>query len=212
MFECIAGRPPFNGVNHVDLLRNIQRKAVRLPQGVRVSGECVGLLRGLLNREPARRMGFNEFYGGVEKFVALGCGGGERRGGMGAADERNPDGSEVTATTVSNPTVVATPELRPMASPVGVFAELAPAESPVGVFAPAPEQGVVGRGGQRFQSLAPSPPDPFRREFPRTVSRDNMRVLELAGGSGGGSEDDFVMIPTNGGGGKVGGGRGQMLR
>ncbi|EEC47503.1 predicted protein, partial [Phaeodactylum tricornutum CCAP 1055/1] len=52
LFEMICGRPPFNGENHIDLLRNIQRKAVRLPPDVRVSKECVNLLRLLLNRNP----------------------------------------------------------------------------------------------------------------------------------------------------------------
>jgi serine/threonine-protein kinase ULK/ATG1 len=76
LFECIAGKPPFNGVNHIDLLRNIQRKAVRLPEGVRVSSECVMLLRILLNRNPISRASFQEFYRANQRFVGLGCGGG----------------------------------------------------------------------------------------------------------------------------------------
>ncbi|OEU14767.1 Pkinase-domain-containing protein, partial [Fragilariopsis cylindrus CCMP1102] len=52
LFEMIAGCPPFNGENHIDLLRNIQRKAVRLPPDVRISKACVNLLRILLNRNP----------------------------------------------------------------------------------------------------------------------------------------------------------------
>lgn len=75
LFEMIAGRPPFNGENHIDLLRNIQRKAVRLPPDVRVSKACVNLLRILLNRNPLSRAGFKEFFEACEAFVALGCGG-----------------------------------------------------------------------------------------------------------------------------------------
>jgi hypothetical protein len=69
----ISGRPPFHGENHIDLLRNIQRKAVRLPPDVRVSKECVNLLRILLNRNPLSRAGFKEFFDACEAFVLLGC-------------------------------------------------------------------------------------------------------------------------------------------
>lgn len=73
LFEMIAGRPPFNGENHIDLLRNIQRKAVRLPPDVRVSKPCVNLLRVLLNRNPLSRAGFKEFFEACDAFVAQGC-------------------------------------------------------------------------------------------------------------------------------------------
>lgn len=73
LFEMIAGRPPFNGENHIDLLRNIQRKAVRLPPDVRISKPCVKLLRLLLNRNPLSRAGFKEFFEACDAFVALGC-------------------------------------------------------------------------------------------------------------------------------------------
>jgi len=73
LFEMVAGKPPFNGENHIDLLRNIQRKAVRLPTDVRVSKECVNLLRILLNRNPLSRAGFSQFLEACEAFVGLGC-------------------------------------------------------------------------------------------------------------------------------------------
>ena len=69
----ISGRPPFNGENHIDLLRNIQRKAVRLPPDVKISKACVNLLRLLLNRNPLSRAGFKEFFEACDAFVALGC-------------------------------------------------------------------------------------------------------------------------------------------
>mmetsp|Transcript_5749 Transcript_5749/g.7887 ORF Transcript_5749/g.7887 Transcript_5749/m.7887 type:complete len:1068 (-) Transcript_5749:198-3401(-) len=75
LFEMIAGRPPFNGENHIDLLRNIQRKAVRLPGDVKVSKECVNLLRLCLNRNPLSRAGFKEFFTASDAFVGLGCNG-----------------------------------------------------------------------------------------------------------------------------------------
>eukprot|EP00538_Stauroneis_constricta_P000225 CAMPEP_0119562238 /NCGR_PEP_ID=MMETSP1352-20130426/19843_1 /TAXON_ID=265584 /ORGANISM="Stauroneis constricta, Strain CCMP1120" /LENGTH=1031 /DNA_ID=CAMNT_0007610597 /DNA_START=126 /DNA_END=3221 /DNA_ORIENTATION=- len=73
LFEMVTGRPPFNGENHIDLLRNIQRNSVRLPRDVRVSKECVNLLRVLLNRNPLSRAGFKEFFEACDAFVALGC-------------------------------------------------------------------------------------------------------------------------------------------
>ncbi len=75
LFEMISGRPPFHGENPIDLLRNIQQKAVRLPPDLRVSKECVKLLRILLNRNPLSRAGFREFIEASNAFVALGCNG-----------------------------------------------------------------------------------------------------------------------------------------
>lgn len=75
LFEMIAGHPPFNGDNHIDLLRNIQTKPVRLPPNVQISNTCVKLLRLLLNRNPLSRAGFKEFFECCTDFVALGCGG-----------------------------------------------------------------------------------------------------------------------------------------
>lgn len=75
LFEMIAGRPPFHGENHMDLLRNIQQKAVRLPPDLKISQECVKLLRILLNRNPLSRASFHEFTKASDAFVALGCNG-----------------------------------------------------------------------------------------------------------------------------------------
>lgn len=73
LFEMISGKPPFHGENHIDLLRNIQHKAVRLPGNVTVSKECVKLLRLLLDRSPLSRAGFAKFFEACDAFVALGC-------------------------------------------------------------------------------------------------------------------------------------------
>ncbi len=75
LFEMIAGRPPFHGENHIDLLRNIQQKAVRLPPDLTVSKPCVTLLRILLNRNPISRANFKDFIEASNAFVALGCNG-----------------------------------------------------------------------------------------------------------------------------------------
>jgi serine/threonine protein kinase len=75
LFEMIAGKPPFHGENHIDLLRNIQQKAVRLPPNVKISAEGVKLLRVLLHRNPISRAGFSVFSDASDAFVALGCNG-----------------------------------------------------------------------------------------------------------------------------------------
>jgi hypothetical protein len=77
LFEMISGRPPFHGENHIDLLRNIQRQAVRLPPDVQISKECITLLRSLLNRNPLSRAGFQAFSSAADAFIALGCHGPE---------------------------------------------------------------------------------------------------------------------------------------
>ena len=75
LFEMIAGVTPFQGENHMDLLRNIKTKAVRLPANVRISREFVHLLKLLLDRKPHNRAGFNAFFEACEALVALGCNG-----------------------------------------------------------------------------------------------------------------------------------------
>lgn len=75
LFEMIAGKTPFHGENHLDLLRNIKTKAVRLPANVRISKEFVKLLKILLDRKPHNRGGFRAFFEASEAFVALGCNG-----------------------------------------------------------------------------------------------------------------------------------------
>jgi len=71
LFEMLTGSPPFNGENHIDLLRNIQRRAVRLPAGVKVSQECVSLLKLLLHRNPMRRGSIHDFAKANEAFVQV---------------------------------------------------------------------------------------------------------------------------------------------
>ena len=75
LFEMIAGKTPFHGENHLDLLRNIKTKAVRLPANVRISKEFVHLLKLLLDRKPHNRAGFDAFFEASEALVALGCNG-----------------------------------------------------------------------------------------------------------------------------------------
>jgi len=63
LFEMLAGKPPYTGANHVQLLRNIERQVppiAKISDGL--SEDCVNLLRGLLKRRPLERMSFAEFF------------------------------------------------------------------------------------------------------------------------------------------------------
>ncbi len=59
-----AGKPPFNGANNVQLLRNIERAEAALPAAVAgaLSPRCRALLHGLLRRNPLERISFEEFF------------------------------------------------------------------------------------------------------------------------------------------------------
>jgi serine/threonine-protein kinase ULK/ATG1 len=63
-FLLITGKPPFNGANHVALLRNIERQEAAVPAALAktLSASCVALLHGLLKRNPVERMSFEEFF------------------------------------------------------------------------------------------------------------------------------------------------------
>lgn len=64
LFELLVGKPPFNGANHMQLLRNIERNEAKLPDHVaaRLSGPCKSLLGRLLQRNPVERISFEEFF------------------------------------------------------------------------------------------------------------------------------------------------------
>lgn len=46
LYELVVGRPPFNGINHVQLLHNIERSEARIPPDVlpRLSAHLVALI------------------------------------------------------------------------------------------------------------------------------------------------------------------------
>ncbi|OWZ11702.1 ULK/ULK protein kinase [Phytophthora megakarya] len=69
LFEMLAGRPPYGGANHVQLLANIERQPLRFPPTLQLSRACRHLLVALLQRKPALRLGFAEFF--ADPFVDL---------------------------------------------------------------------------------------------------------------------------------------------
>ncbi|KAL8024140.1 putative protein kinase [Plasmopara halstedii] len=69
LFEMLAGRPPYGGANHVQLLANIERQPLRFPPTLQLSIPCRHLLVALLQRKPALRLGFADFF--ADSFVGL---------------------------------------------------------------------------------------------------------------------------------------------
>jgi serine/threonine-protein kinase ULK/ATG1 len=59
-----VGKPPYNGANHIQLLRNIDACEARLPEHIaaRLSPACRSLLGRLLQRNPVERITFEEFF------------------------------------------------------------------------------------------------------------------------------------------------------
>ena len=64
LFELVCGAPPFAGANPMQLLRNITRGDARVPGRVAsaLSSECLDVMRGLLQKDPARRMSHEQFF------------------------------------------------------------------------------------------------------------------------------------------------------
>ena len=64
LFELLAGRPPFTGANHLQLLHNIERSEAALPPDVaaRLSEPCRDLVRRLLRKNPLERLSFEGFF------------------------------------------------------------------------------------------------------------------------------------------------------
>ncbi|GLI62300.1 hypothetical protein VaNZ11_004907 [Volvox africanus] len=69
LFELLTGKPPFNGVNHLQLIQNIERGDAVLPEHVArsLSPGCRQLIHQLLRRNPVERISFNELF--VHPFV-----------------------------------------------------------------------------------------------------------------------------------------------
>ena len=71
LFELVSGKPPYGGMNHLQLLRNIETKEARLPPAVaaELSPECRDLITRLLKRNPLERLSFESFFS--HRFVGL---------------------------------------------------------------------------------------------------------------------------------------------
>lgn len=64
LYALVVGRPPYDAINHLHLLQNIERNEVHVPEAVRkeLSLECQSLIYRLLKRNPVERITFEEYF------------------------------------------------------------------------------------------------------------------------------------------------------
>jgi serine/threonine-protein kinase ULK/ATG1 len=67
-YEMIVGSPPFKGANEVDLLKNIKTMPLSLPSHIELSKKSITLLKGLLERNPIRRISLESFNQVLDTF------------------------------------------------------------------------------------------------------------------------------------------------
>lgn len=64
LYECLYGRTPFHSNSETELRSKLKSDVpIKLPPGLSVSGSCRDLLTRLLERNPEKRMSYEEFLG-----------------------------------------------------------------------------------------------------------------------------------------------------
>ena len=62
VYEMVAGRPPYTGQNHIQLLQRIEREDVTFPPNAQLSADCRDFILRLLKRKAEERMSFHDFF------------------------------------------------------------------------------------------------------------------------------------------------------
>lgn len=62
IYEILVGKTPYEARNHMELLEKIHTTSVVFPRALEVSLLCKELIRGLLQKNPADRIDWNEFF------------------------------------------------------------------------------------------------------------------------------------------------------
>ncbi|AGO11210.1 AaceriACL054Wp [[Ashbya] aceris (nom. inval.)] len=67
LYEMCCGKPPFKASNHLELFQKIKKAndVIQFPKYTALEPAMVDLICGLLTFEPAKRMGFTEFFANV---------------------------------------------------------------------------------------------------------------------------------------------------
>ena len=52
LFEMLTSKPPFIGVNHIDLIRVIDSTELTIPDNITISNDCNDLLKSLIVVDP----------------------------------------------------------------------------------------------------------------------------------------------------------------
>ena len=62
MYQMLFGKLPYDAKNFLDLIKSIEKKPIKLPDYIDISEGCKDLLFKLLNKEPRKRINWNEFF------------------------------------------------------------------------------------------------------------------------------------------------------
>ena len=61
-YEMLVGKTPFKAKNIFDLMRQIEKNNIKLPDDIYVSPDCKDLLFKLLKKEPEDRISWDDFF------------------------------------------------------------------------------------------------------------------------------------------------------
>ena len=62
LFEMLTSKPPFIGINHIDLIRVIDSTELTIPNDIKISNYCFDLLKSLIVVNPENRISFDNFF------------------------------------------------------------------------------------------------------------------------------------------------------
>ncbi len=62
LYEMIVGQPPYKARNHYELVQKIETSTIYIPKSIEVSNDCKDLIYKLLQKEPDKRISWNEFF------------------------------------------------------------------------------------------------------------------------------------------------------
>jgi serine/threonine protein kinase len=62
LFEMLTSKPPFIGVNHIDLIRVIDSTELTIPNDIIISNVCFDLLKSLIVVDSQNRISFDNFF------------------------------------------------------------------------------------------------------------------------------------------------------
>eukprot|EP01117_Protostelium_nocturnum_P001696 TRINITY_DN1208_c0_g1_i2.p1 TRINITY_DN1208_c0_g1~~TRINITY_DN1208_c0_g1_i2.p1 ORF type:complete len:473 (+),score=64.27 TRINITY_DN1208_c0_g1_i2:558-1976(+) len=71
LYEMLVGMPPFLVKSHIELMRVIDTQSISLPSVIKnnISSDCHDLIISLLQKDPAKRIGWEEFF--MDPWIGL---------------------------------------------------------------------------------------------------------------------------------------------
>ncbi len=62
LYEMVVGKPPYRARTHLELIHKIDTEPIYVPMGLFISEDCRKLIFKLLQRNPDKRISWNEFF------------------------------------------------------------------------------------------------------------------------------------------------------